>query len=55
MYRLSNPSIKLRMFVCFVHHVEISRTVHPPIAHLVLSESSRQGGVHGLCFKDVTG
>jgi len=40
----------LFVLFCFVCHVEISRTVHPPVACLVLSESSRRGRVHMLCF-----
>jgi len=38
------------LFVLFVCYVEISRTVHPSFAFLVLLESSRQGGVHVLGF-----
>jgi len=44
--------LPLRHAVCFDCHGEISRTVCPPVACLVPSESPQRGGVHGLCFVD---
>ncbi len=37
-------------FVLFVCHGEISRTMNPTVACLESLESSKLGGVHGLCF-----
>jgi len=41
---------KLFFWFCFVCYSEIFWTMHPPFALLVPSESSLQGGLHGLCF-----
>jgi len=49
-FSYKNPYLELGCLFCFVCYVQISQTMHPPVALFLLSEWPQRGGVHKLGF-----